>query len=295
MKENIFNKERILAFDKKYNLLSEENKNLVLKATEDIEADEKYKELCFVLLECMQKGLPTNQIAIPDDGSLKSEFALFFPVWHMAEEFAKDAEKRGIGHEVIHKTLRGIDRCLTENKVLKGRPGTSAYRIWLPFYGQGKLFRIGDFEFELIKHEGKDAISVHIPAGIRLNVQQNLQSFQEALDFYERYYSEYKILGFVCKSWMLNPHIEEIMGRKTNISRFGDMFDRFDIGDTEGKDVYRFVYKLIEPCPVDELSEETSLQRNIKEYLKVGNKVLNYGGFISKAKLKLYFPIYGIV
>ena len=85
---------------------------------------------------------------------------------------------------------------------------------------------------------------------------------------------------------MLDPHIEEIMGRKTNISRFGDLFDHFDIGDTEGRAVYRFVYNLLEPCPVDKLSEETSLQRNIKKYLKAGNKVLNYVGFISKSRLK---------
>jgi len=285
MNEDIFNKEKILAFSKEYDLLSEENISLVLKAADEIQNDEERKTLCYKLLELMRKGISTDKLAPPDDGSLKSEFALFFPVWRMAEEFAEDAGKRGVSHEIIHKSLRGIDSCLTGNKELKGRPGTSAYFFWLPLHGQGKLFRIGDFQYELTSHEGKNAIGVHIPKGTKLNVHQNLNSFKEALDFFEQYYSEYKMSGFVCESWLLNPHIEEIMGKKTNISLFGDMFDRFDIGDTVGKSIYRFVYKLPAPCPVDELTEETSLQRNIKNYLKAGNKVLSYGGFISKAKL----------
>lgn len=285
MSKEIFNKEKILSFAEKYDLLSEENKGLVLKAREEIQSDEEYTTLCYTLLHRMQKGLSINELAPPDDGSLKSEFALFFPVWCMAEEFAEDAEKRGVSYDIIHKSLRAIDSCLTGNKVLKGCPGTSAYFFWLPLYGQGRLFRIGDFEFELTKHEGKDVLGVHIPKGTRLNVQRNLQSFREALDFFAQYYSEYDMSGLVCESWLLNPHIEEIMGKKTNISLFGDMFDRFDIGDTVGKSIYRFVYNLSTPCPVEELIQETSLQRNIKNYLKAGNKVLNYGGFISAKKV----------
>ena len=76
------------------------------------------------------------------------------------------------------------------------------------------------------------------------------------------------------------------MGKKTNISRFGDMFERFDIGDTEGNSVYRFVFGLLSPAPVESLLENTSLQRNMKAYLGAGNKVVNYGGFISAEKVR---------
>lgn len=70
MQTDIFIKERILVFDK------------------------AYKVFCYMLLERMQKGLATDKLDPPDNESLKYEFALFFPVWRMAEEFAKDAEKR---------------------------------------------------------------------------------------------------------------------------------------------------------------------------------------------------------
>ncbi len=61
------------------------------------------------------------------------------------------------------------------------------------------------------------------------------------------------------------------------------MFDRFDIGDMKGNAVFRFVYGFSEPYPsVEELPENTSLQRKMKEYMLAGKRVYAYGGFISR-------------
>ncbi len=283
--EDIFNKEKILAFSDAHDLLSEENKELIVKACDEIAGDADYRTLCHAMLYFMQNSLPIELLRPPKDGGLKAEFALFFPVWYMAEKFMEDAKKRGVSCEIIRNTLLAIDSCITRNAGFEGQRGTGAYHFWLPLYGQGKLFRMADFEFELRKYAGKDAIGVHIPKGTKLDVEKNLKSFKTALDFFRKHYAEYEITGFVCESWLLNPHIEEIMGRKTNISRFGDMFERFDIGDTDGTSVYRFVFGLTKPVEVSQLCEDTSLQRNLKAYFKTGKRVTNYGGFLSAEKL----------
>lgn len=284
--DDIFNLEKIFAQDAKYDLLSEKNRERIRKAWAEIKEDAACKEYCYVLLCFMQKGLDIGCLKPPEDSGIKGEFALFFPVWHMMGAFAADAEKRGVPHSILHTTLRAVDSCIERNAGFCGRYGTSAFHSWMPLYGQGKLFRMFGFEFEIRTFRGQDAIGVHIPSGTKLDVKENLASFRAALDFFETYYKEYKMAGFVCESWLLNPHIEEIMGKKTNISRFGDMFRRFDIGDTEGKSVYRFVFGLLAPAEADTLCENTSLQKNMKAYLAAGKKVVNYGGFLSAEKLR---------
>ena len=75
------------------------------------------------------------------------------------------------------------------------------------------------------------------------------------------------------------------MGRQTNITRFGDMFDRFEI-DEETDGVFISVFKISKPENIDDLCEDTSLQKNIKRFLKEGNRFKDYGGFVSLEKLE---------
>ena len=158
-----------------------------------------------------------------------------------------------------------------------GIPGTSFYHGWLSRYAMGKLFRIGQFQFEVCNYDGNDLISVHIPRGTVLDVRENLINFREALDFFKKYYSEYDFKAFWCSSWLINPHLEKIMGRATNITRFGDMFIRYK--ETQEEGVYSNVYGMSKPDNLDELPGETSLQRNIKNHLKDGNSFKDYRGY----------------
>ena len=283
---NIFDKEKIIAFGQKYDIFPDDVKEEVLKALEEIKKDEFYSSLCEKLLDYMKKGAPIGSLAPDFKEGRKAEFALFFPVWYMAEESVKDLEKRGVSLDIIHKSFKSICGCIAANKNLKGRMGTSAYFSWLPLHARGELFRIGDFQYEKKVDNGKLTIEIHIPSGTKLDVRQNLLSFKEALDFFEKYYPELEFSQFLCKSWLLSKEIEEVMGKKTNISRFGDMFERFSINDTTGDSVYRFVYKMVPPYPpVDELPEDTTLQKKLKEYIKSGKMMYAYGGLISKERL----------
>ena len=87
----------------------------------------------------------------------------------------------------------------------------------------------------------------------------------------------------MCESWLLSNEIEEVMGSATNISRFGDMFEKYSIGDEKGDAVFRFVYNFASPYPpVEEVPENTSLQRKLKAYMLTGKRVYAMGGTISR-------------
>lgn len=278
--------DRILAFGKKYGILSDVVEKEVIKALEEIKKDKDYISLCSKLLYHIKNNIPLTSLEPNYEDGLKAQYAIFFPVWYMAENSAEDMKKRGISHSIISKSFKGICDSVVDNKILCGRMGTSEYFFWLRHYALGDLFMINDFQYEIKKHDGKATIAIHIPEGTKLDVSQNLLSFKEALDFFETYYPELEISGFSCESWLLSKEIEEVMGRKTNISRFGDMFERYDINDIDGDSAYRFVYKTTPPYPsIDELPENTTLQKRLKEYMRSGKKLYAYGGFISKAKL----------
>lgn len=278
----IFDKESIKKFNDEYGMLSEENLDFVIKALDEIKDDQAYTDLCCILYIFMKNDVYPNDIKPIKDKSLKSEFALMISFFACVSDFCDDALKRGVDKEILSTTLKAVDMYINANKNRSGVAGTSSYHEWLPRYAMGKLFRIGAFQFEI---HSNDIISVHIPRGTVLNVADNLINFREALEFFNKYYPEYDFKTFGTSSWLLNPHIEEIMGRPTNITRFGDMFQRIRVNpDEEG--VYTNLFKMAKPQDLNELPEETSMQRNVKKYLMEGNVFNDYVGGISLERLQ---------
>ena len=273
----LFDKDNIYRFNADYGMLSERNLDFALKAFDEIQGDEAYTDLCCILYVFIKNGVNPADIRPVPDGSVKAEFALMISFFACVSEFCADAVKRGVDKEILSTTLKAVDMYISTSEKRLGIPGTSIYHGWLTRYAMGRIFRIGQFQFEVCNYDGNDLISVHIPRGTVLDVRENLINFREALDFFKKYYSEYDFKAFWCSSWLINPHLEKIMGRATNITRFGDMFIRYK--ETQEEGVYSNVYGMSKPDNLDELPEETSLQRNIKNHLKDGNSFKDYRGY----------------
>lgn len=260
---------------------------MVLEALEEIKKDEGYIKIANAIYYCLKNSIDPDFFKPDFKEGIKAQFALFFPVWYMLEEFAYDMEKRKIDKLIIKNSLAPVCNCIKRNETLSGEMGTSAYYFWIYKYAKGELFRINNFEYETSKKDGKDIVNIHIPAGIKLNVYENLKSFMGAIEFFDKFYPELKMTGVMCESWLLSKQIEEVMGGPTNISRFGDMFELYDIGDTLGDAVFRFVYNFVAPYPpVETLPENTSLQRNLKEYMMAGKRVYAMGGTILREEIE---------
>ena len=284
---NFFDKDKILSFAKKYDSMPDDVREKVLESLEQIKNDEGYSMIAKGIYYCLTNNMEPN-VFKPDfaDGPM-AQFVMFFPVWYMLEEFACDMEKRGVDYEIIKKSVAPVCGCIKRNADMAGEMGTSAFFFWIYKYAKGELFRINEFEYETSKHNGLDFVNIHIPAKTKLDVYSNLKSFKGAMDFFAKYYPEFNMAGLMCESWLLSPHIEEVMGGSTNISRFGDMFDLYDIGDTKGDAVFRFVYGFAAPYPpIEDVPEDTTLQRKLKAYMLSGKRVYAMGGTISKEKLE---------
>ena len=126
---------------------------------------------------------------------------------------------------------------------------------------------------------GDPCIDVHIPADLPLTPEICLASYDRAREIFRRCYPEYNFKGIICHSWMLEKRLEEIQGKKSNVTRFMDEYHGYPI-KSGGNAIYSFIFKLPAPIPADELPEETSLQKAVKKFLSEGNFFYEKGGFI---------------
>ena len=277
LNDYVFDKGRICRLNAKYGIFDRDLET-VLKSADVIRADSAYSKLCYIIISFLRNKGPIWELKPADSGELAPEFVGLFAVLYFVEEFVQNCRKRGIPQQIIKDTLRGIN-CIETNRELTGHPGVRIYLNWLSTYIRGGIYHISGFSFQMVKRgDGEDVVSVHIPSGADLSTQNVIAAFADAERFFKLYFPEYRFAGFICKSWMLNPKLEEIMGRKTNVSRFGDLFERYEV-ESLGKSIYRFVFNELTPIDPARLSEKTSMQKAIKQYLREGNLFKDYEGF----------------
>jgi hypothetical protein len=87
---------------------------------------------------------------------------------------------------------------------------------------------------------------------------------------------ELKAIG--CCSWLLSPTLAEILPETSNIVAFLTPYHKYPI-KTQGQAVFSFLYpKKVEKY--EDLEENTSLQRKVKELYLSGGGVPEAGGLI---------------
>ena len=72
--------------------------------------------------------------------------------------------------------------------------------------------------------EGDYLLALHIPGGEGYAPERVRKSCETALDFFDRYYPEYRYIGFWSESWLYDPGLAAILGPERNISRVSRQF-----------------------------------------------------------------------
>ena len=122
---------------------------------------------------------------------------------------------------------------------------------------------------EVLK-EGDNVVAIHITNGEPFHIDTVRESFRMMDEVIEKYYSDLDIKAYHGYSWVFNKHLRDIMGRDTNLTLLADMFDLYPTsGGHHG--IFEYVFKRPGSTPIEELPEDTSMQRAIKKYLLDGN------------------------
>lgn len=159
---------------------------------------------------------------------------------------------------------------------------------WLGQSVKMELFRLGRLQFEpiLVKKDmkgreqtiqaGTKALNVHIPEGEPLEMEACRESFGRAAEFFGKEYQVY-----VCDSWLLSPHLKEVLPETSNIIRFQKLFEITDVGYQYPQAEQRIFGEILEDKR--QYPENTTLQKRAKEYVLSGRDLGIGVGFIDES------------
>ena len=137
-------------------------------------------------------------------------------------------------------------------------------------------------EWQVIYGPTDDKIIVHIPPKDSLDRQSVLSSYERARKIFKNSFPEYDFKAFVTDSWLFAPALDMVLKENSNIRTFRKDYIIFP-ARCEGLDIFHYVFNLfpktIEEVDIDNLPEDNSLRKGIKEQLKKGNYFYEFFGF----------------
>ena len=133
-------------------------------------------------------------------------------------------------------------------------------------------------EWREVLSEGDGVVSVHIPTGVSITEENCVAAYRECFRIAREFYSEMGIKALFCGSWLLDPNIENLIKKKSNIVNFGSQYLRYPI-KSGGRAVFSFLFR--RPFErLEDLPENTSLERAVKKHYLDGKYVYEVAGVI---------------
>ena len=142
--------------------------------------------------------------------------------------------------------------------------------IWAAYFINTKLIEVGRLQYEKCENH----IKIHIPSGEKLQIDKVLDSIKNSKQEIEKYFN-IKKPEYRCDSWLLSNQINNIIASNSNIAKFYNLFEVKD-GLDATKDILNFVFNVQECCNYNDLVEDTSLQKLLKQQL-LKNKEMKIG------------------
>lgn len=127
---------------------------------------------------------------------------------------------------------------------------------------------------------GDPALSLHIPAGPPLRSEDVRSALHAMAEAFASWFSpdEAPRIG-TCGTWLLDPQLRRYLDRTSNIVQFQDVFTLFDDG-RETDSIMPFVFPGYSGTPLDELPQDTTLQRAVVEHLRSGERWRSCNGWV---------------
>lgn len=159
--------------------------------------------------------------------------------------------------------------------------------LWAARIIKGKILEVGRLQYELVEYnplnitQRKRCIKIHIPSGSKLHKELILKSLKEAKKQIKKYY-KLKNIEMFCDSWLLSKELSTALPN-SNIAYFASLFDLL-IEEDAKEDLLHYVFKLEKIEDLNLLSEETTLEKVIKQ-MWINNIVIHKSIGILKEKV----------
>lgn len=193
----------------------------------------------------------------------------------------------GLPDSVFLDTLGCLPRFVKENHDKTGQWSFDrGFWVWRQI--SGCLFRLGTLEYEycgahmeIPLPDGKTlsartpVLYVHIPSDAALDRISLDESYQSARSFFMLYQKTVcrrhgMPQAVLCSSWLLAPALLKLLDPNSGIRRFASEYDLFAFDDKD-EEFYGWLYG--KKAPLEQLPQNTSLQRAVKKHLMEGNPI----------------------
>lgn len=204
---------------------------------------------------------------------------------HCIPYLEQDYLRLGIEKEVLVDSLKDLVYKTRECKKYNDQCGVTTDWFYLFFWC--KMFALGRLQYQTSVYEkeiytygdyvlspGDSVFKCHIPSSGKLTPELCMESLDRAYRFFEKDLKD-GILPVCCASWLLFPnYTEKVYGEGSNLKAFSQLFDVVSMIETESFNNAQTVFGMSNWDSLDELPQDTSLQRNFVSYIKSGG---NFG------------------
>lgn len=208
----------------------------------------------------------------------------------MALEAYPSYRERGIAEEIYWNTFSDLTVWCLDCAEKYSVYGIDEYQ-WFWRHLELQLFGLGRLQFEKTASEwdisipgteiakGDILISVHIPAGRRLEEEACREAFAKAFSFWGREYF------YVCHSWLLFPGLQDILPADSNILKFQKFF-RIVKTDFDERQAEQRIFGREQEEP-EKYPAKTGLQKAAAAYLAEGRRLGNGLGILKSEDIIL--------
>ncbi len=204
---------------------------------------------------------------------------------------------RGIGvdEDGSRLVLQDIGEKLRLNRELYGRPGLDV-AFWFTAHVRGTIYQLGRLQFCMEGTTAKPRIGLHIRGeGGPLTPEAVRSSVEQALEFFPAKFPDLfpsgRSMSFMCSSWLLDPQLRDWLPERSNILKFGALFDLVGpatyANANRRDDIWRFVFARTPDTPLEELPMEHTLQRSVLAGIKAGVDFQTRLGDLKRERLGL--------
>ena len=187
--------------------------------------------------------------------------------------------ERGIPDDISWASLADLGQQLKVNRRTHGDYGLETH-WWLRHFWNGQIYALGRLQYMLYEVTDKDpvpgvetgewVIGVHIPETGPLTPELVDDSLQQAREFFPRYFPEHPVRIATLWSWLIDPYLLDHLPQDSNMVKFGRRFTPYGTPVDSQDSAIFFTFRTHGTDHLDELPQDTTLQRLVVSRIKEG-------------------------
>ena len=171
-----------------------------------------------------------------------------------------------------------------ETTLNEGTDGVEGYAVMTDGHVSRESVFLPFDEWECALAPGDSVLAMHIPSGGGMRPELAVDSLKRSFAFFDKYYPDKPVKAIFCSSWIFSNQLTECLPPESNILALQEMVHLVPLSGGKSAGLW-FVFLVNPPFDVAALPRDTSMCRNIAEWLEKGNEFHVGGMYITREEV----------